>query len=165
LADLLTRVVAAFEAFSPKVYLDAGEKPTVGYGHLLLPGEDYSDGLSEEQALVLLESDLRAARAAVDRLFHGVYLADYEWDALTSFVFNLGSGQAVRESSLRQHVIHGNTISAAAEFIKWVNATMPDGSKKKLAGLVRRRDCESVWFLGAHPSIVERMSGALPEKV
>jgi len=94
-----------------------------------------------------------------------VYLADYEWDALTSFVFNLGAGQAVRESSLRQHVIRGSNIAAGAEFIRWVHATMPDGTKKKLAGLVRRRDCESVWFLGAHPSIVERMSGALPEKV
>lgn len=160
--DLLTRVVAAFEAFRPEVYLDAGGKPTVGWGHLLKPGEDFAGGLTREEALLLLEADLRSSRHAVDELFRGVYLAPHEWDALTSLVFNVGAG-ALRESTLRQHVLTGTNAAAAHEFLRWVHATMPDGTKQKLPGLVRRRDCESCWFLGAHPATVARMAGAPPE--
>ena len=157
--DLLTRVVAAFEKFSPTVYLDAVGKATVGYGHLVQPGEKFDHPLSAEEGRALLESDLRQARAAVDDVFHTVYLAPQEWDALTSFVFNLGP-ENLRASTLRQRVLTGMRADAAHEFIKWVWATAPDGTKKKLAGLVRRRDCESVWFLGAHPDTVARIAGA-----
>lgn len=160
--DLLARVVAAFEAYSPTVYPDPGGKPTVGFGHLLKPGEEFAGGLTREEALLLLEADLRSSRHAVNELFRGVYLAPHEWDALTSFAFNIGA-DALRESTLRQHVLTGTNAVAAHEFLRWVHATMPDGTKKALPGLVRRRDCESVWFLGAHPSTVARIAGAVPE--
>lgn len=157
--DLLTRVVAAFEAFSAKVYLDAGGKPTVGWGHLVRSGEDFSDGLTREQANVLLAEDLRFARSSVDTLFRGVPLRDYQADALTSFVYNVGGGAPVRDSRLRQHILKGNDREAGLEFLRWVYATTPSGVHEKLAGLVRRRDCESVWFLGAHPDTVCRIAG------
>lgn len=157
--DLLTRVVAAFEAFSGNAYPDAGGKLTIGYGHMLKPGEFFPDGITREQALALLQADLRIARSAVDDLFHGVYLSPHEWDALTSFTFNVGAG-ALRDSTLRQHALSGTTATAGHEFLRWVYTTMPDGTKKKLPGLVRRRDCESVWFLGAHPDTVSRIAGA-----
>jgi len=160
--DLLTSVVAAFEAFSATVYPDPVGKPTIGFGHLLKAGEYFPAAITREEGLALLDSDLRVARASVDDLFHGVYLAPNEWDALTSFVFNVGA-EALRTSTLRQRVLTGMGAGAAHEFVRWVHATMPDGTKKKLPGLVRRRDCESCWFLGAHPATVARMAGAVPE--
>lgn len=160
--DLLTRVVAAFEGFSPTVYGDPVGKATVGYGHLVRPGEDYSEGLTHEDALALLEADLRAVRLEVDDLFQNVYLNPYQWDVLTSFAFNVGAG-ALRESTLRQYVLVGRFRPAAHEFTRWVYATEPDGTKRKLPGLVRRRDCESCWFLGAHPDTVARLAGGATE--
>jgi lysozyme len=161
--DLLTQVVAAFETFRSRVYSDPAGKATIGYGHLILPGEDFSDGLTEEQARLLLEKDLGTARRSVDALFRSVYLTDSEWDALTAFIFNVGETEDVRTSALRRYVLKGNGIDAAHEFIRWIHATMPDGTKKVLPGLVRRRDCESVWFLGAHPSTVQRLAGIKQE--
>ncbi len=161
--ELLTRVVAAFETFSPVIYPDPVGKPTLGFGHLIRPDDNFGGAISREEGLALLESDLRAARASVDELFHSVYLNPHEWDALTCFNFNVGAG-ALRDSTLRQRVLTGTKEAAAHEFLRWVYATAPKGEKKKIPGLIRRRDCESVWFLGAHPATVARLAGALPEE-
>lgn len=159
---LLPRVVAAFESFRATTYPDPVGLPTIGFGHLIRHGETFEEPMSKEAALLLLEKDLATARQAVDHLFRGVFLADHEWEALTSWVFNVGEGNA-STSTLRHKVAVGDMHAAGHEFLKWVYATKrdPDGvvRKVKLPGLVRRRDVESCWFLGAHPSTVARMAG------
>lgn len=161
--ELLIRVIAAFEQFRPTTYLDAVGRPTCGYGHLIRPGETFDKPLTPEQGLKLLDTDIQEAKDDVDRLFRSVFLADWEYDALVSFAFNVG-GAALEGSTLRKRLLSNLRRDAAAEFLRWVYGSKkkPDGTeeKVKLGGLVRRRDCESVWFLGAHPSVIERMSGA-----
>ena len=74
---------------------------------------------------------------------------------------------AFRKSALRQRVLANQKREAAEAFISWVFTTKreADGTtvKYKLPGLVRRRHCESVWFLGAHPSTVAYLAGFKPE--
>lgn len=42
-------LIKQFEGFEPEIYLDAAGLPTIGYGHLLRPGEDkmFANGISE----------------------------------------------------------------------------------------------------------------------
>lgn len=71
-------------------YKDSLGYPTIGFGHLVLKGEDFSTGLTEAQADALLDKDIAIARAGVASL--GVTLpADSRWnDFLVMMVFQLG---------------------------------------------------------------------------
>jgi lysozyme len=71
-----------------------------------------------------------------------VPLEDGQFNALCSFVFNLGSG-ALQSSTLRRKINRGDYIGAANEFPRWVYA-----GGRKLKGLVRRREHERLMFIG-----------------
>ncbi len=58
-------------------------------------------------------------------------------------IINLGSG-ALQRSTLRRKVNRQEHADVPAEFVKWVYA---DG--RKLPGLVKRRRCEAMLYLGA----------------
>jgi lysozyme len=62
-------------------------------------------------------------------------------DALTSFVFNLGSGKLKASTLLRKHRA-GNYTGAAAEFGRWIY-----GGGKPLPGLIKRRAAEAHMYL------------------
>jgi lysozyme len=157
--ELLTRLVAHFEGYQPKKYLCPAGKPTIGFGHLIKPGEAFQEPMSYSEALALLDDDLGESRRDVERLFRQTPLAVHERDALTSFAFNLG-WPLLEGSTLRRKIQQGERLEAASEFTRWVWATDPaTGMKVKLPGLVKRRDVESVLFLGASPFTVARVAG------
>ena len=130
-------LIKRFEGFSPTIYLDAAGLPTIGYGHLLLPGEAemFRRGISHEAAIALLIKDEEAAERSVLRLIT-VPLTNGQFDALVSFTFNLGGG-ALQRSTLRRKVNREEHDDVPAEFLRWVWA-----GGKKLRGLVRRREAE-----------------------
>ena len=134
-------LIKEFEGFSANIYLDAAGLPTIGYGHLLRPGEDktFRRGISHEAAVTLLIKDVQAAERAVLRLIN-VPITDGQFDALVSFTFNLGSG-ALQRSTLRRKVNRQEHADVPAEFMKWVWA-----GGKKLKGLIRRRTAESLLY-------------------
>lgn len=135
-------LVRHFEGLYLNAYLCPAGVLTIGYGHT---GPDVHEGLSigENQADQLLSTDLVHAAASVDRLVT-VMIESYERDALTSFVFNLGSG-SLQESTLLRDLNAGNRAGAAGEFGKWVHATV-GGVKTTLPGLVKRRAAEAALF-------------------
>jgi lysozyme len=97
-------LIKRFEGFSPTIYLDAAGLPTIGYGHLLRPGEAemFRRGISHEAGIALLIKDVEAAERSVLRLIT-VPLTNGQFDALVSFTFNLGGG-ALQRSTLRRKV-------------------------------------------------------------
>lgn len=70
-----------------RVYKDSLGKDTIGYGHLVLPGENFSRGLTEEEADILLDRDIEIARTGVKVL--GTFPADIE-EYLIIMIFQLG---------------------------------------------------------------------------
>ena len=133
--DLITK----YEGFSKTVYTCPANYPTIGYGHLVRDHEDFSNGVTQEEAMQLLKKDLTTAERAVTRLIN-VPLKDGQFDALVSFTFNLGAG-ALQRSTLRRKLNRGDYDSAPHELKKWVWA-----GGKKLTGLIRRRKEESDMF-------------------
>lgn len=134
-------LIKRFEGFSPTIYLDAAGLPTIGYGHLLHPGEAemYKGSISEAVAQDLLIKDVVRAERAVLRLI-AVSLTDGQFDALVSFTFNLGSG-ALQRSTLRRKANRQEHTDVPAEFMKWVWA-----GGRKLKGLVKRRAAEGALY-------------------
>lgn len=65
------------------------------------------------------------------------FSTDGQFDALTSFTFNLGGG-ALQRSTLRRKVNREEHSAVPTEFRKWIWA-----GGRKLKGLVRRREAEA----------------------
>lgn len=141
-------LIKHFEGFSAKPYLCAAGYPTIGYGHLMqgLNPSALKDGtlptLTRGEAEEILRKDLRSAEASVLRLTHRP-LADNQFNALVSFVFNLGGG-AYQASTLRRKVNAGLDDEVPGQFLRWCYA-----GGRKLPGLLRRRQAEASMYAEA----------------
>jgi len=135
-------LIKKFEGFEPEIYLDAADLPTIGYGHLLRSGEAemFKNGISPEAGEALLIKDVLSAEQAVLRLIR-VPLTDGQFDALTSFTFNLGSG-ALQRSTLRHKINRDEHDEVPKQLLRWVWA-----GGRRLKGLVRRRKAEARSYL------------------
>ena len=138
-----TNLVKSFEGFRNHAYKDAVGVLTIGYGHIA--GVRPNDTCTEEQAAVWLDCDLQMADRAISKLVTAP-LEQEQFDALASFVYNLGIG-SLAHSTLLKKVNACDWDGAASEFMEWTHA-----GGKVLEGLVRRRAAESRLFMSA-PSI------------
>ena len=113
------KLIAHFEGFVAHSYNDAAGHATIGFGHLLHRGPvtaaDKSrwGTISRDRGLALLIADAREAEHAVANAVH-VSLTQEQFDALVSFVFNVGAG-AFRSSTLLRKLNAGEKRGAADE--------------------------------------------------
>lgn len=128
-------LIKHFEGFSAVPYEDVAGLRTIGYGHLLRAGEEWRE-VSRAEAEALLQQDVWAAERGVAR-FIEVPLAQYQFDALVSFTFNLGVG-ALQRSALRRCVNRQAHEEVPGQLMRWVWA-----GGRKWAGLQRRREAEA----------------------
>ena len=63
---------------------------TIGYGHLIKPGEDFRNGITESFATELLLCDITTAEHAIENNIT-VQLSQNQYDALVSLVYNIGA--------------------------------------------------------------------------
>ena len=113
---------------------------TIGYGHLIKPGEDFHDGIDEDMATEILRDDLKHAERAVCNTIT-VNLRQNQFDALVMLCFNIGA-RNFANSTVVKYINNPNFKSAryptlAAAWCAW-NRTGGHVS----AGLVRRRGIE-----------------------
>lgn len=143
-------IIKTFEKFEPRPYLCAGGKWTIGYGHVIKDPTDrtWRDPLSRETADIFLADDVGIAARAVRRYVERQSLLTCQYEALVSWTFNLGSGNLSRSTMLTR-LIEGDEDGVVSEMIRWCNA-----GGERLDGLVRRRHCEAVWYMGAPDEIV-----------
>jgi lysozyme len=132
-------LIKRFEGLRAQAYRDSVGIWTIGYGHT---GPDVTPGLSisTTQADALLQADLAQATTTIASLVK-VPLQQAQFDALTSFTFNLGA-KALASSTLLRKLNAGDYLGAAAEFERWSHAC-----GQMLSGLLRRRIAERTLFL------------------
>ena len=135
-------LIKSFEGFRPKAaQLDDGSW-TIGYGHTLTAREGAE--ISEKDAEALLLYDLiQPAHAVNEHVF--TPLNQNEFDALVSFVFNIGV-RAFRGSPTLRRLNEGRPLEAALAMELWRNADL-DGERIVIDALVRRRAAEKALFL------------------
>jgi lysozyme len=122
-------------------YKDTGGRYTIGVGHLLVRGGP-GQVITHEQSQTLLTADLARFEAAVNRMVTRP-INQHQFNALTSFTFNLGEG-ALAKSSLLKLVNAGSTdaVAIANAFKLWQNVNgKPD------AGIKARRLREAALYL------------------
>lgn len=132
-----------FEGLELEAYQDIAGVWTIGYGHT---GPDVTPGMriTEREAEALLRRDLKSREDAVSRLVT-VPLNQNEFDALVSFVYNVGA-EAFRRSTALRRLNRGARL-AAAEALTWWNKATVGGVLREVLGLTRRRAAEKALFM------------------
>lgn len=137
-------LIINFEGFSGKPYLCPAGIPTIGFGSTRYPDGTkvtLSDQeVTKEEALSILRGTLESFEKTVNTLVKPK-LTQNQFDALVSFVYNVGSGN-FSSSTLLVKLNQGKYLEAANEFLKWNKA-----GGKPLSGLIRRRAAERELFL------------------
>lgn len=112
--------IKMFEGFSAVPYNDSAGYPTIGFGHLIKPGEVFG-AVSSVQATALLARDLGTAEWAVNAAVQGT-LTQSEFDALVCFTYNLGKGSLDSSTLLKKVNSMAPIAEIQGEWLKWVNA-------------------------------------------
>lgn len=136
-------LIKRFEGLELEAYQDIAGIWTIGYGHT---GEDVQPGMkiSERDAEALLRSDLKSREQAVASAVKKS-LNQNEFDALVSFVYNVGAA-AFRGSTALKRLNRGDRVGAADALTWWNKATV-GGVLREVLGLTRRRAAERALFL------------------
>jgi len=151
----LGELLARFEGFSSTPYLDQAGRWTIGFGHLIVPGDGFwhpqhnQSGVAEvtvEEARALKERDAATAINAVESCVH-VPVTENQRNALVSLAYNIGAS-AFCGSSVVRALNAGDVEGAADAFRSWNKVRDPDtGALVVSAGLVKRREQERELFL------------------
>lgn len=113
----------------------------IGYGHQIQPFEkELMSGIDKSKANELLDRDLKAVCNAIYG-FVNTKLNQNQFDALVSFIYNVGEN-ALKNSSLLSTInANVNNPLIKDKFLEWVNS-----QGKINAGLVERRKYEADLF-------------------
>lgn len=128
-----------YEGLRLKAYKCPAGVWTIGYGHT----KNVRGGIviDKETADKLLEEDVMYFEKYLAEEPYAEELTQGQWDALISFLFNLGIGNYKR-STLRKRILEDvNHNDIPNQFRRWNKA---DG--KVLPGLVRRREWEAQMY-------------------
>jgi len=127
-------MVKHFEGFEDTAYLCPANVWTIGYGRTKNVKE--GDRITEPQAERDLQEELQEFGAQVLGVVD-VSLLQNEFDALTSWTYNLGVGN-LSSSTLLKKLNAGDKDSVPSEMLRWNKA-----AGKVLAGLTARRQAEA----------------------
>lgn len=142
----------AWEGLELNEYIDSGGAPTIGVGHLMSRSERmsgkiiikgkavvYRNGLTTDQCWDLLDQDLDSAENTVNNAVK-IGLNQNQFDALVSFVFNIGE-TAFRTSTLLKVLNAGNFDQVPTQLRRWIR-----DNGKVVKGLINRREKEiTLW--------------------
>lgn len=139
-------LIKQFEGCKLTAYQDVAGVWTIGYGHTF--GVHPAQVITQVQAEQFLSDDLVPVESTIrDVVTAG--LSQNQYDALCSFVFNVGSA-AFRSSTMLKMINAGNYSGAASQFARWNHA-----NGAVVDGLTARRSAEAQLFstpdVGRHP--------------
>jgi len=139
--DLITH----FEGFSATPYLCPADVPTIGFGSTVYPNgefvsmEDAPVNKNEARGMLLHHMNLEVEHYIKSSVMCD--LRQHEFDALASFIYNVGGGNFM-SSTMLDKLNSWDKKGASQEFPRW---RMAGGEISK--GLVRRRKSERHLFL------------------
>ena len=126
-------LIKEFEGLRLKAYKCPGGVWTIGYGHTA--GVQPGMVISEAQAEEYLMADLIASEKYLNDL--RLAINQNQFDALISFIYNVGTGNFSRSTLLRKVRANPQDNSIMDEFLRWVYS-----KGRVLPGLQRRRLAE-----------------------
>lgn len=138
------QLIADFEGFVAHPYRDAVGVWTIGYGHTLGVGPR-SKPITKTEAKRMLRREINE-RYAPHVVALELPLRQHMFDALVSFVYNLGPGAIASGTGVGRELRAHHWNKAADHLLDWDKA-----GGQVLAGLTRRRHAERRLFLSDLP--------------
>ncbi|MGM0410996.1 MAG: lysozyme [Bacillota bacterium] len=136
-----------YEKFMKTAYDDGYDYKTIGYGHVIQPDENFNSPITENKAEELLKEDLKEVENYIDENVK-IDLTQNQRDALTSLVFNVGTGSVknggIDGSKTIEKLNEGDFEGMKKE---WKEYKKSNG--KVSEGLVRRRADELEMFFSS----------------
>ena len=132
-------LIKAFEGCKLFAYRDSVGVATIGYGHT--KGVKMGQAITQQQAEQYLRADLQPCEKILNAC--GINFRQEQFDALCSWVFNLGVSN-FRNSTMLKYIMAGKEdTDITDQLVKWHNA-----GGVPMNGLKRRRIAEANLFLG-----------------
>jgi lysozyme len=131
------QLIKDFEGLELSAYKCAAGVWTIGYGHI--KGVQEGMSISEARANEMLNEELTEYENYINKGVT-VPLSQCQFDAMVSWVYNLGNGN-LSSSTLLKVLNSGDYAGVPAQMLRWNKA-----GGKVLAGLTRRRQAEADMF-------------------
>jgi len=132
-------LIKKFEGCELTAYQDSVDVWTIGYGHT--KGVEEGQEITQDEAEEMLASELDEYEGYINDMVE-CDLEQCQFDALVAWVYNLGPTNLKSSTMLKR--LNSNDLDDVPNQIKrWDKA-----GGKVLAGLVRRREAESLLFEG-----------------
>lgn len=132
-------LIKKFEGCELEAYQCSAGVWTIGYGHT--KGVTPSDSISQEEAEQMLVDELHEYESYINE-YVTVALSQNQFDALVSWVYNLGPAN-LKASTMLKVLNSGEYEDVPAQIKRWNKA-----GGKVLEGLIRRREAEACLFQG-----------------
>lgn len=132
-------LIKRYEGCRLKAYKDSVGVWTIGWGNTSHAKAGIA--ITQQQAETFLKEDI----VPVERVLNGigVNFTQNQFDALCSWIFNLGTAN-FSSSTMRKYIVaRKSDVEITDQLVKWHNA-----GGKPLTGLKRRRVTEANMFLG-----------------
>ena len=126
-------LIKQFEGLRLEAYLCPAGIWTIGYGHT--SGVSPNSFITIQEADEYLHRDVATIEMQLNKL--NLILRQCQWDAIVSFVFNVGIGNFKSSTLLAKIRINPDDNSIMDEFLRWVYA-----NGKVMKGLQKRRLAE-----------------------
>lgn len=147
-------LIKEFEGCKLYAYRDSVGIPTIGIGHT--KGVKMGTSITQQQAEQFLKDDIKPVETLLNGM--GINYTQGQFDALTSWIFNLGQGSFKSSTMYKYIVAKKPDLDITDQMVKWVNA-----GGKPLLGLKKRRCKEANVFLGRDVYYVDSM-GTIKKK-
>ena len=131
-------LIKEFEGCKLQSYLCPAGVWTIGVGHT--KGVKKGMVITQQQAETFLKDDIKPIETLLNGM--GINYTQNQFDALTSWIFNLGIGNFKSSTMYKYIVARKSDLDITDQMVKWVNAC-----GKPLLGLKKRRCEEANMFL------------------
>lgn len=142
ITDELVVHVKSMEGWRADPYICPAGHPTIGYGRRVKSLDVPS--ITEAEGEAMLREDLIKFRDMAVKMSPVLeFASERRLAAIVDFCYNSGPAN-YKSSTLKKRIDETNWEEAAKEIQRWVYGGRP---KKKLGGLVRRREVVAKWLL------------------
>lgn len=153
-------IISRFEGLRTQLYNDPDGHCTIGIGHLVHIGncnggpseQPFINGITEQQAYDLFRENVKSYSDCVEQ--YSRPLKQNEFDALTSFCYNVGQGGYIYSSVRKAVNNNGDVRAALMQYITGVSGTV-------YQGLIERRKAEADLFYRGD-EMFRRLNGIAP---
>ena len=147
-------LIKKFEGCTLQAYLCPAGVWTIGVGHT--KGVKKGMAITQQQAETFLKDDIKPIETLLNGM--GINYTQGQFDALVSWIFNLGQGNFKSSTMYKYIVARKSDLEITDQMVKWHNA-----GGKPLLGLKKRRCAEANMFLGKEMYYID-VNGCVKKK-